>query len=359
MSESSSPQGDIGSAIASWNGKAVLSRYVREAEAWIFLALHDDRLGPCTGGTRIMVYETPAHGVIDAMRLAEGMTHKWAILRQEFGGGKGVLALSRPLAEDERLALLGTYGSIIASLRGAFSTGEDLGTSPSDMVHLRRFTRFVHGFDPEGRKWDPSPYTARGVFSAIQAGLASVSDASTLNGKRVVVQGVGNVGTELVRLLLEAGATVAISDVSDRRVSELRESLPVSVLDPDEVLTSPCDVLAPCAVGGVLDETTIPQLQCSLVAGAANNQLAASSDAVSLHERGILYLPDYVVNGGGALAFSLMGSGVVDQGILTARVDGIGATITTILDSSKVNKTTPLESARKLVESRLEAAVRA
>ena len=345
----------IEGAIAAWNGKGVFSRYVASLDAWIFLALHDDTLGPCTGGTRIMAYGHPAAGLRDAMRLAEGMTEKWAVLGQPYGGGKGVLALSHPLSDTERQDLLAVYGSIVETLRGAFATGEDLGTSTEDMVFLRRYTRFVHGFDASGRKWDPSPYTARGVLAAIEAGLA-FTGGPRVAGSSVIVQGVGHVGMELARMLHDSGARVAVSDISDARVDAAVATLGVSRLEPAEALTSSCDVLAPCAVGGVLDGDTISNLKCRIVAGSANNQLAEPADAERLRDVGILYLPDYVVNGGGAMAFALMAAGTVDPEVLEERVLGIGDTIHQILQTSLEQNETPVASARRLVEERLAAA---
>ena len=184
--------------IEDWDGLAVVNRHHRPTGAWIFIALHDDALGRPTGGTRIKVYETPADGLRDALRLAEGMTHKWAAIEQPFGGGKGVLALGHEPSPAEREQLLICYGRLVQALRGSFSTGQDLGTTTEDMLLLSRHTRFVHGPDREtGRALDPGPYTARAVFAGLLAAVKHVIGSSDLNGRRILVQGVGGVGRPL------------------------------------------------------------------------------------------------------------------------------------------------------------------
>ena len=178
--------------IEKWNGLAVLSRYHQPSAAWIFIVLHDDTLGPPTGGTRIKLYDTPEEGLRDGMRLAEGMTHKWAAIDLDFGGGKAVLALSREVSATEREQLLATYGRLLAALKGGFSTGQDLGTTPEDMLFLQRYAPYVHGPDPDtGKALDPGPYTARGVFAGIRATASELFGSADLAGRRILVQGLG------------------------------------------------------------------------------------------------------------------------------------------------------------------------
>ncbi len=293
--------------ISAWDGLAVVTRFDRPTGSWIFIALHDDRLGRPTGGTRMAVYPSPEDGLRDAQRLAAGMTAKWAALELPMGGGKGVLAVPAALAGEARRGLLLRYGALVESLRGSFATGEDLGTTPEDMAVVAEATRFVHLHpDPSGAPADPGPFTALGVFHGLREALAARFGNPDPAGRRVLVQGVGDVGAPLAELLAEAGAGLLLCDLDGVRVAALAARLGAEVVPPERLLDTECDVYAPCAVGAVLDAETIPRLRCAIVAGAANHQLAEPADAERLHRRGILYAPDYVINGGGALAFGLM-----------------------------------------------------
>jgi leucine dehydrogenase len=343
--------------VEDWNGLAVVSRFHRPTAAWIFIVLHDDALGAPTGGTRMKVYATPEDGLRDGMRLAEGMTHKWAAIDLDFGGGKAVLALSRELASEERQQLLVVYGRMIAALKGGFSTGQDLGTTPEDMLFLRRYAPYVHGPDAEtGSVLEPGPYTARGVFAGIRAAANHLFGSRELHGRRVLVQGVGGVGDPLARLCAEAGATVIVSDVDEVRASRVARDLGSEVLSADAVYSFACDVYAPCAIGATLSRDTIPRLACRVVAGAANNQLAEPRDAERLVERGILYAPDYVINGGGALAFGLKARGEKDEDLIGRRLDGLENTLSEIFAEAADRGESPDRAARRRVDRLLARA---
>lgn len=357
MSTPSKPTtSDLAAVIADWPGQAVVVRHDRPTGTWVFIALHDATLGQPTGGTRIKIYPTPADGLRDALRLAEGMTYKWAALSFDRGGGKAVLAIPRELSGDERSGLLHRYGLLVESLSGAFATGEDLGTTPDDMAFISRYTRWIAGSDREqGTAEDPGPFTAHGVLRGIEAGLRHVFGSPSLDGRSVLIQGVGDVGEQLARGLAAAGARLLLSDLDTVRVKRLAIELGAEVVPPDEVMTSACDVFAPCAIGGVLDSVSIPQLACRIVAGSANNQLAEEGDAERLHQRGILYAPDYVINGGGALAFGLIVRGERDHGVLTARVGEIGEALSEIFAEAAERGESPLHAARRRVERVLAA----
>ncbi|HZD03308.1 MAG TPA: Glu/Leu/Phe/Val dehydrogenase dimerization domain-containing protein, partial [Longimicrobiales bacterium] len=289
--------------IQEWDGLGVVVRHDRPTGTWIFVALHDDTLGRPTGGCRMRVYGHPSEGLRDALRLAEGMTRKWAVIDLPYGGGKAVLAVPRPLQGEERRGLLRRFGELLESLKGAFSTGEDLGTTPADMACLATVTRWVKATGVRGGEpVDPGPYTALGVLEGIRAALAAAFGDGELAGRTVLVQGVGDVGEPLARMLSAEGARLLLSDLDHGRVESLAGELQARPVSPDEVYWTACDVYAPCAVGATLNSGTIPQLRCRVVAGSANNQLETEADADALRERGILYAPDYVVNGGGALA---------------------------------------------------------
>jgi len=345
--------------IEEWDGLAVVSRHHRPTGAWIFIALHDDALGGPTGGTRIKVYETPADGLRDALRLAEGMTHKWAAIELPFGGGKGVLALGHETSRIEREDLLVCYGHLVNSLRGSFSTGQDLGTTTEDMLLLARHTRFVHGPDAEtGRALDPGPYTARAVFAGLLAAVEQVFGSPDLNGRRILVQGVGGVGRPLANQCAGAGADLLLSDLDEQRARSAADELGANIVAPQDVYSTPCDVYAPCALGATLNPATISRLDCRIVAGAANNQLGASGDAELLHERGILYAPDYVINGGGALAFGLKAQGEKNEELIGKRLDGLGGTLAEIFAEARERDESPLHASWRRVERVLARARR-
>lgn len=348
---------NISSLIEHWDGLAVVSRYDADTGTWIFICLHDDTLGPCTGGTRMKVYPSPADGLLDAMRLAEGMTSKWAAIDEAAGGGKAVLALARRVEGAERATLLRHYGRLIDFLRGSFRTGEDLGTSSEDMKVLAETTRYVHGFHPaDGSKVDPSPFTARAVFSGIKSAVAEVFGSEDLAGRAVLVEGVGHVGSHLARSLSEAGARVLISDIDAERARTVGEALDAEVVPAESAVAAVCDVYAPCAVGATLNRDSIPRLGCRIVAGSANNQLAEPEDAQRLLERGIVYVPDYIINAGGALSFALLDRGIGDHRELLSRMDAIGESVCQVLQEAAARRESPLAAARRRVEKTLKRA---
>lgn len=346
---------DLTPLLESWEGLGAVVRFDRPSGAWIFIAVHDDSLGPSVGGCRMHVYPGPADGLRDAMRLAEGMTHKWAALGMPFGGGKSVLAVPRHLEGADRRGLLERFGRLVESLRGTYRGGQDLGTTPEDMMALGASTRWVLGLR-NGEIVDPGPYTALGVFEGIGAALRAHFGDDRMAGRTVLIQGAGDVGRPLARQLAEAGATVLVSDVDVERAAALAAETGGRTVAPDEVYTTPCDVFAPCAIGAILDATTIPRLACQLVAGSANNQLATAGDADRLHARDILYAPDYVINGGGAVAFGSMALGEVDDGTVRARITRIGASLDEIFAEAAERDESPLHAARRRVDRVLATA---
>ncbi len=341
--------------IRDWPGEVVVIRRDEATAAWVFVALHSSRRGTPVGGTRMKVYEQPTDGLRDALRLAEGMSYKWASLDLPRGGGKAVLALSRPLDPPERRGLLERYGRLLESMDGAFGTGEDLGTTPEDMAWLARHTRHVHGVQPDGSVMDPGPFTAHGVYHGILAGVRWRFDQSTLQGLSALVQGLGDVGEPLARRLHDAGAKLLLSDLDSARAERLAAEFDAELVTPEQVYETPCDLFVPCAVGGILNRETIPRLACQIVAGSANNQLGEAEDGPRLHERGITYLPDYVLNSGGALALGTLVEGDTPEDLLR-RVERVGVLISEVLERSDQSGTAPATVARALAEERLQAA---
>ncbi len=341
--------------IREWDGLAVVSRYDRPSGTWIFIALHDDRLGRPVGGTRLRAYPEPAAALGDAMRLAEGMTHKWAALGLDAGGGKAVLAVPGPLDGTERRGLLRRYGALLNCFGGLFATGRDLGTTDDDMRVIGEASRHVHGVDFDtGEVKDPGPYTATGVMAAVRAVLRRVHGSADPRGRRVMVQGTGAVGAPLARSLAAAGARVTLCDADAAKATALADEIGAETVSTDAAYDVACDVWAPCAVGGVLNAETIPRLRCRAVAGSANNQLADAADAERLHERGILYAPDFVANAGGALAFWLIHRGGTDDAELLRRVAGIEDSLGRIFEAAAGGES-PLRAARRQVDRALAA----
>jgi len=294
----------VDSLLKEWDGESVIIHFDRPTSAWIFIAIHSTRLGPAIGGTRMKPYPSFQAALLDALRLAGGMTYKWAAAGFDAGGGKAVIAIPADLAPQARGKLLRRYGSFVRQHRGLFLTGPDLGTSSADMDIIAEtgdpyiFART----SAAGGAGNPGPFTALGVFASMQVIAERLFDDLTLAGKRVLVQGVGSVGRELIELLRQAGSEVLFCDVDETAVRHFRDGLGLQLVPADEVYDRPCDIFAPCALGGVLNEKTIPRLRCRAVAGAANNQLTNPEDATRLREREILYAPDFISNSGGAIA---------------------------------------------------------
>ena len=344
------------SLISSWKGQSVVVSYDHPTETWMFIAIHDTTLGAAMGGCRMMAYDRPEDGLRDAMRLAEGMTYKWATIGFDLGGGKSVLAISRQLEGAEREGLFERFGSLIDSLRGAYACGADLGTTPHDMGVIGRSTKYVHGVNQEqGSLIDPGPFTALGVLSGMKAALRQVFGSDALTGRSILIQGAGDVGYPLGETVAEAGGKVIVTDMDEVKARALADATGGSVVPPSDCYTTPCDVYAPCAVGATLNAETIPLLMCSIVAGSANNQLAEEADAGRLHERGILYAPDYVINAGGAMALPLLDSGKATPDELRDRIGGFDTILFQIFQESAANNVSPLVGAKRAAERTLQA----
>jgi leucine dehydrogenase len=343
--------------IAGWDGERVVVRYDAPSGAWMFICMHSTRLGPAGGGTRMKVYESPAEGLADAMWLSTAMTSKLAVAGLPFGGGKAVLAVREIPHGDERRELLARYGDTVASLRGGFVTAPDVNTTESDMdVVAERAPGFVFCRSvANGGSGSSAPATALGVFHGMRA-TAQRALGRDVDGLTVLVQGVGGVGGELVELLGGAGALVVVSDVDADRARDVAANARASVVPADRATETECDIYAPCALGGMLNEQTIPRLRCRVVAGAANNQLATRQDADRLAARGIVYAPDFVINAGGALH----GVGVEllawDDERLAQELERIGDTLLEIYDRAERDGASTDTAAMQLAEERLSAA---
>lgn len=261
--------------------------------------VHSTALGPAVGGTRFWNYSNEDEALHDALRLARGMTYKNSLAGLPLGGGKSVILGDNKTREREKI--FRAHGRLVEHLGGAYITAEDVGTDPGDMEFVRLETQHVAGL-AQGTG-DPSPITARGVFRATLAAVRQRWGLENLAGKTVAVQGLGHVGYSLAELLHAAGARLVVSDVDDERVRRAVSQLNATAVNATEIYAVDADIFAPCALGGILNDDTIPQLRVEVVVGAANNQLLESRHGELLRQRGILYAPDYAANAGGVISF--------------------------------------------------------
>jgi len=320
------------------------------------VAIHDTRLGPALGGCRFIPYDTEEAALVDALRLARGMTYKAALAGLAHGGGKSVIM--RPAAHFDRVALFRAFGRFIEDLRGHYITAEDSGTGLEDMEIIRTMTKNVTGVDPShGGSGDPSPFTALGVRRGIEAAVKFKLGKDSLAGLRVAVQGVGHVGYHLCRELHAAGAKLTVADVDVLKAERARREFQATTVPIDEIAHVECDVFAPCALGAGLNDSTIPSLRTPIVAGAANNQLAEPRHGDDLHARGILYAPDYAINAGGLVNVAQEVKGY-DEKVAREKTLKIYDTMWEIFDRSRKLGAPTHKVADMLVEERLGAAQR-
>lgn len=340
-----------------WDGEFVATRFDGSSDAWMFVAVHSTALGPGFGGTRMKVYPRPEDALRDVLRLSSAMTWKNALAGIDFGGGKSVLAVPGIPRGDARTALLGRYADLVRSLGGSYVTACDMNTSERDMDVVGERCPHVMGRSvAAGGSGTSAPDTALGVFHGIRSALAHAFGAPDLAGRTVAIQGAGAVGAPLARLLAEAEASLVVADVDRGRAEALASEVGATVVDADEILGAGCDVFSPCATGGVLNADTIARLRCSIVAGAANNQLAEPRDADRLAERGILYAPDFVVNAGGVLhlaGYERLGWSPEE---MAARLAGVGGTLERVLELAAAEGISPQAAAMALARERVEAA---
>lgn len=283
-----------------WDHEQIVYFQNKDLGLKAIVAIHNTVLGPALGGTRMYPYKNEDEALHDVLRLSRGMTDKAAAAGLNLGGGKAVI-IGDPKT-DKSQALFASYGRFINTLGGRFITAEDVGIDINDVEFMYKETDFVVGIGrSHGGSGDPSPFTALGVFQGMQACLKRSCGKESLHGRTVVVQGVGNVGRNLVGLLVEAGATVIVSDVDVERVAQVKQEFNVQTVAPEASMTTACDIFAPCALGAVINADTVGRLQCKIIAGAANNQLDVAERGDELKRRGILYAPDYVINAGGLM----------------------------------------------------------
>lgn len=317
------------------------------------VAIHSTRLGPATGGCRVWRYSTNSLALEDALRLSRGMTYKNAIAGLDLGGGKAVILLGE--GQSKSPELMRAFGRAVEQLAGRYITAEDVGATAADMAEVRTSTRFVAGLaDGRFASGEPGPITAQGVFNALEFASLHRLRRTSLQQVTVAVQGLGSVGMQLCHLLHQAGARLIVTDPNRDRVAEAAYKFGASLGEVDGFHRTPCDVYAPCALGGGLDAQTIPDLGAAVVAGAANNQLKVPENADDLHQRGILYLPDFMINAGGIISVAAEIAEVDRVDWVARHMQRLQQTIQEVVSTAEQQDRSPHWVALDLAQQRLQ-----
>jgi leucine dehydrogenase len=324
----------------------------RQSDLTAIIAIHSTRLGPAAGGCRMFPYASEQEALADVLQLSRAMTYKNALAGLKLGGGKSVIIADprAPGAKDR----LRAFGERVQAMGGEYWTAEDVGVDLEGVEAIARGTRFVFGTrSGPSATGDPSAYTARGVFAGMRAAVHHRLERDGLAGLTVTVQGVGSVGWQLCRILHEAGARLIVSDRNPEAVRRAERELGVGSVLPELIHTVEAEVFAPCAMGGVVNEATLPALRAKVVAGAANNPVATPADAAELRRRGILYAPDFVINAGGMMHASGEIFGVYDEPAVARAIEGIYATVARICVRADLENTSPDIIAIRMAGERL------
>ena len=316
------------------------------------IAIHSTTLGPALGGTRMWTYASDEEALGDALRLSRGMTYKAAIAGLNLGGGKGVI-IGDP-NKDKTETLFRTYGRFIEGLAGRYITAEDVGTSVHDMELVRMETKYVTGIDRAlGGGGDPSPVTAYGVYHGMKACMKELTGSESLDGKKVAVQGAGNVASSVCEHLAKEGAKLTITDIYEKKAKVLAERTKGKYVHPDAIYDVDADIFCPCALGAIINDETAPRLKVKIIAGGANNQLANEKrHGQMLIERGIMYAPDYAINAGGLISVANELEGHHRDRALK-QAEGIFDSITRIFAIAKKENIPTYEASNRLAEERI------
>ncbi|MGM9950659.1 MAG: Glu/Leu/Phe/Val dehydrogenase [Lysinibacillus sp.] len=323
----------------------------KESGLKAIIAIHDTTLGPALGGCRMWTYASEEQAIEDALRLARGMTYKNAAAGLNLGGGKTVI-IGDPF-KDKNEEMFRALGRFIQGLNGRYITAEDVGTTVSDMDIIHEETNYVTGISPAfGSSGNPSPVTAYGVYLGMKAAVKEAYGEESLEGKRVAVQGLGNVAYTLCEYLHRDGAHLIVTDINEKAVARVVENFGATAVAPDDIYRQDVDIFAPCALGAIINDGTIAQLKAQVIAGSANNQLQESRHGQILHEKGILYAPDYVINAGGVInvADELYG---YNRERAMKRVETIYDSLSKIFAISKEEDIPTYLAANRLAEQRI------
>ncbi|MEG9884471.1 MAG: Glu/Leu/Phe/Val dehydrogenase dimerization domain-containing protein [Hyphomicrobiales bacterium] len=343
-------------ASADFDGHEVVHAfYDRNTGLKGFVAIHSTKLGPAFGGCRMWSYDSERTALRDALRLSRGMSYKNALADLAYGGGKSVIMDDEDQARSP--ARFEAFGQVVENLGGHYITAEDVGTSVEDLRIVARMTHYVSGVATKDAKGgvggDPSPRTAHGVIQGMRATVRFVLARDDFDGLTVAVQGVGHVGYCLCGLLHDRGARCVVCDVNEANARRAQTDFGATITDPDAIMSTKADILAPCALGGALNAQTIPRIRAPIVAGAANNQLADAEDGRRLVERGIVCAPDYVINAGGIIAAAAEYAGSGDDKVVTERIERIYDRTLAILEQARHEQRPPSEVADTIARERL------
>lgn len=319
------------------------------------IAIHNTNLGPALGGCRVWNYASEAEALNDALRLSQGMTYKAAVAGLDLGGGKAVIIADTKNIQN-RKDLFQAFAEFVHSLSGKYITAEDVGTTVADMDWVRTHTPHVVGISPQfGGSGDPSLLTAIGVQYGMKACVNKVFGTDSLQGKRILLQGLGHVGYPLLKALIEEGAEVFVTDIDSARVEAVKNELGVETVSPNDIFDLEADIFCPCALGAIINDNTIDRLKVQIIAGSANNQLADySKHGQMLLDKGIIYAPDYVINGGGLINVSHEIKGYNKENALKD-CKNIFNTITEVLSMSEKEKIPTMDAANKMAEKRIHS----
>lgn len=324
----------------------------RDAGLHAIVAIHSTVMGPALGGMRLWPYGSEEEALTDVLRLARGMTYKAICAGLKLGGGKSVMIGRR---RDKTEALLRSMGEFVDTFGGTYITAEDVNTKPADMIIVAQRTDHVTGVP--GRSGNPSPFTAHGCFLALKATLEEIFGNAEVRGRTVAIEGCGSVGSIYGQKIADAGGKLILADIRPDAVEKLAAATGGTIVGPGEIVSVECDVFAPCAMGGSLNDESIPKLRCRAVVGCANNQLDERRHGVMLRERGILYAPDYVVNAGGLInVYQELGEADYDQTRAMRQLESIYSNMKRIFAISKEEGIPPYEAADRFAQGRIAEA---
>lgn len=333
--------------------KKVIEARDPDAKLHCFIAIHNTSLGPALGGTRIHPYASKEEALNDVLRLAKGMTYKSALAETGFGGGKSVIIADPKLHKTEEL--LQAFGEVINSLKGDYIAAEDVGSNEADMLIIRKKTPYVAALPTKRSSGDPSPFTAWGVFRGIQAVAKKLWNTTSLKNRRIAIQGLGHVGSKLAAILFWEGADLILDDVDQKLTETLALHYGAEIIEPQNFCKAECDILSFCALGGVINDNSIPLMKCKAIAGAANNQLLQPEHDLKLMKRGILYAPDYVINAGGIINATLeFDPAGYNPKVSRDKIDHIYDTLLAIFNQSELEGKPTSQIADKIAEYNLE-----
>ena len=333
------------------NYEQIIYCYEKSSGLKAIIAIHDTTLGPALGGVRMWNYESEEAALEDALRLARGMTYKNAAAGLNLGGGKAVI-IGDPKS-DKSETLFRAFGRFVESLNGRYITAEDVGTTEQDMDYIHMETDYVVGTS-SGGVGNPSPITALGIYKGMKAAAKEAFGTDSLSGKTIAVQGVGQVAYHLCKYLHEEKANLIVTDINEEAVKRAVQQYQAEAVQPDEIYDVDCDIYAPCALGGTINDDTIPRLKAKVIAGSANNQLLENRHGDILFEKGIVYAPDYVINSGGVINVSEELRGY-DQNRVLRKIDSIYSILETVFKISREENIPTYQAADRMAEQRIQS----